>query len=224
MKSVIFAGGDYGNSYFYRQIIPYFDLKIAADSGANFLREINVIPQILIGDMDSIDENTLNFCKNMGSEIIKFPPEKDEIDTELAMIEARKKGSDAIFIAGAFGSRLDQTFGVLRLMERFKESVLFNESLYAFVIDRPLNLVSKPGEIWSIIPLKKDVKNVSLSGFKYGLNGKVMKYLKPYGISNESIGYEVNVDPGDGDLLIFRYHSGLIEWIEELTCKLKGKR
>jgi|YelNatPaOPRAMG01_1025707.scaffolds.fasta_scaffold02967_8 thiamine pyrophosphokinase len=224
MRSVIFAGGDYDEDDFYRNVVTRFDLKIAADSGANFLERIGVIPDVLIGDMDSIEENTFDSCKTNGAEIIKLPVEKDEIDTELALSEAEKRGSDVTFVAGAFGNRLDQTFGVFRLMERFKGSVLFNERLYAFVINAPLILESNPGELWSIIPLKKDVREVSLHGFKYELERKIMEYLRPYGISNESTGYEVSIDPGDGTLLIFRYHSGLFKWVDELSIKLKRKR
>ncbi len=221
MKTVIFAGGDYKEYDFYRSVIPFFDVKIAADSGANFLKLVNVVPDILIGDMDSINEETLQFCEKNGSKIIRFPTQKDEIDTELAMIEASKIGSEIIFIAGAFGTRLDQTLGVFRLMERFKKSVIFNEDVCAFIIDYPLDLESIIGETWSIIPLQKDANNVSLKGFKYDLDRKKMEYLRPYGISNESCERNVFIDPGDGKLLVFRYHSRSFGWIEELSFKLR---
>jgi hypothetical protein len=51
-----------------------------------------------------------------------------------------------------------------------------------------------------------------------------MEDLRPYGIRNEATGYEVSIDPGDGTLLIFRYHSGLFKWVDELSIKLKRKR
>jgi thiamine pyrophosphokinase len=221
MRTVIFAGGDYKEHDFYRSTIHFFDLKIAADSGANFLKFINVVPDILIGDMDSIDEDTLHFCAENGSKIIRFPSQKDEIDTELAMIEASKIGSETIFIAGAFGTRLDQTLGVFRLMERFRNSIIFNEDVCSFIIDHPLELESIIGETWSIIPLQKDANDVSLKGFKYDLIHRKMEYLRPYGISNESSENNVFIDPGDGKLLVFRYHSRSFGWIDELSFKLK---
>ncbi len=221
MKTAIFAGGDYKEYDFYRSTIPFFDVKLAADSGANFLKLINVVPDILIGDMDSINEDTLRFCEENGSKIIRFPSQKDEIDTELAMIEACKIGSEITFIAGAFGTRLDQTLGVFRLMERFKNSVIFNEDICSFIIDHPVDLESTVGEIWSIMPLQKDANGVSLKGFKYNLDHKKMEYLRPYGISNESSENRVFIDPGDGKLLVFRYHSRSLGWIDELSFKFK---
>ncbi len=221
MKAVIFAGGDYKFPPFYKEILKFFDLKIAADSGANFLVSLGILPDILIGDMDSIGIDTLDLCLDKGVRIVRFPPEKDEIDTELALIEAEKNGAKAFFIAGAFGTRLDQTLGVFRLMERFKASVTFNEDLCAFVIDRPLYLKSCAGERWSVIPLQRDAEGVSLKGFKYNLDRKKMEYLRPYGISNESQGKEVFIDPGTGRLLVFRYHSRNVGWIDELYSKLK---
>lgn len=221
MKSVIFAGGEYKTHEFYASLISFFDVKIAADAGADFLKSISAVPDILLGDMDSIEEDTLRFCEINGSKIIRFPAEKDEIDTELAMIEARKIGSDVIFIAGAFGTRPDQTLGVFRLIESFRGSVIFNEDVYAFVADHPLKLESIVGERWSIIPVEKDARGVSLKGFKYELNSKKMNYFKPYGISNESVKNEIFIDPGDGKLLVFRYHSKTYDWINELYFKLK---
>ena len=135
----------------------------------------------------------------------------------MALIEAKKRGAKIIFVAGAFGSRLDQTIAVFRLMERFKNVVLFNEKLYSIVIESPVTLKSISGETWSVIPLKSDVNGVTLTGFKYSITKKKMGYFYPYGVSNEAILQEVKIDPGDGKLLIFRYHDGLIDWFDELT-------
>lgn len=217
MKSIVFAGGTYENVDFYSRAVKKCDLKIAADSGAEFMRKMNLIPDVLIGDMDSISKETLKKCEKEDVEILKFPTQKDEIDTELALIEAKKRGAKIIFVAGAFGSRLDQTIAVFRLMERFRNVVLFNEKLYSIVIESPITLKSISGETWSVIPLKSDVSGVTLTGFKYSITGKKMGYFYPYGVSNEAISQEVKIDPGNGKLLIFRYHDGLINWFDELT-------
>ncbi len=221
MKTIVFAGGMYENVDFYGRVVEKCDLKIAADSGAEFMRKMNLLPDVLIGDMDSISVETLEKCEKEDVKILRFPTQKDEIDTELALMEAKKRGAKIIFVAGAFGSRLDQTIAVFRLMERFKNVVLFNEKLYSIVIDSPITLKSIPGEIWSVISLKNDVNTVSLRGFKYPLTREKMGYLHPYGVSNEAIFQEVRIDPGDGKLLIFRYHNGLVDWFDELTKTLK---
>ncbi len=224
MKTIVFAGGEYINTEFYRKVTLMCDLKIAADSGAEFMMEMGIMPDVLIGDMDSITSETLKKCTEKGVSVSRFPTEKDEIDTELALIEAQNRQSDVIFVAGAFGNRLDQTFGVFRLMERFERTVLFNEKLYSIVVKNRVDLKSAPGEVWSVIPLKKDILNLSLKGFRYELTGKKMEYLRPYGISNEAFGEKIKIDPGDGTLLVFRYHNGLIDWVDELSGVFKMKK
>lgn len=223
LRAIVFAGGEYKNADFYKLAAELCDLRIAADSGAEFMKRIGLFPHVLIGDMDSISSKTLEVCRKNGVEILRFPSQKDEIDTELAVTEATRRSPGPIFVAGAFGSRLDQTMAVFRLMERFEKMVLFNESLYSVVVREPLVLESLPGETWSVIPLERDTCRVSLSGFKYSISGRTMDYLRPYGISNESLGKSVEIDPGDGKLLVFRYHNGLVDWIDELTETLKIK-
>jgi thiamine pyrophosphokinase len=186
------------------------------------MRSIDVEPDLLIGDMDSISEDTLEFYEEQGVEIRRFPTRKDEIDTELAIMEAEKR-SAPVLVTGVFGTRLDQTFAVFRLLERYANVVLFNERLYAVKLERKTVFTSVPGETWSVLPLKKDAKGVSLKGFEYTLENGIMEYLKPYGVSNVALGQKVEIDPGDGVLLVFRYHEGETEWVDELS-KIFGAR
>jgi thiamine pyrophosphokinase len=223
MKIIIFAGGEYSHPEFYKRICQQCDFKIAADSGAEFMRKINISPDLLIGDMDSISEKTLKFFEEQKVKVLKFPTHKDEIDTELALNEASKKAPDLILIAGAFGSRLDQTIAVFRLMQRSKNVVLFNEKLYALRIKGKITLSSVKEEVWSILPLRKDVNGVSLKGFEYSISNRKMEYLKPYGVSNQAISTKVSIDAGDGELLIFRYHNGEVGWVEELSEIFKSR-
>jgi len=224
LKTIIFAGGRYEDVDFYKRATEACDLRIAADSGAEFMKKIGVLPHILIGDMDSISFETFEECHKKGVKILKFPSRKDEIDTELAIIEAMRRSSESVFVAGAFGTRLDQMMAVFRLMERFEEMVLFNENLYSIVVKEVTVLKSFPGEIWSVIPLERDTHNVSLDGFEYSIFERTMEYLRPYGVSNKSIAETVEIDPGDGKLLVFRYHNGRVDWIDELAGILKNKK
>ncbi len=222
MKGVVFAGGEYHNHGFYRRIAQKCELKIAADSGAEMMRSIGVKPDLLIGDMDSISEDTLDFYEKNGVEIRRFPTKKDEIDTELAIMEAIRR-SVLVLVAGVFGTRLDQTLAVFRLLERYSNVVLFNERLYAVKLRERTVLVSDKDEVWSILPLRKDAKGVNLKGFEYTLKNGVMEYLRPYGVSNVALGLEVEIDPGDGELLVFRYHKGKTDWVEELSKIFKAR-
>ena len=88
----IFAAGDFSGDFMYTT----GDMIIAADAGYAHLKKLNITPDILIGDFDTIEEMP-EHLKN----VIRFPTEKDYTDTEIAIMEAQNKGADKIFLFGA---------------------------------------------------------------------------------------------------------------------------
>ena len=76
MKAVIFAGGDIGNYKKVRKYLSDSDLIICADSGAEHAFNMGVIPDLLVGDMDSISPASLEKVKQLGIENHGFPSER----------------------------------------------------------------------------------------------------------------------------------------------------
>src|SRR5581483_5490047 len=81
------------------------DLVIAADGGALPLVRAGRRPDIVIGDMDSLDQVTLAGLAEQGAELRRYPREKDETDLELALLHAAALGATAIDVLGALGGR-----------------------------------------------------------------------------------------------------------------------
>ena len=103
----------------YALIEKYFekaDLIICADGGANHLRKLGKLPDILVGDFDSISEGDLDLLLAANVEIVRFPSEKDATDTQLAVQLAMDRGCDEVILLGAAGTRLDHTLANVFLL------------------------------------------------------------------------------------------------------------
>ncbi|MBW2600212.1 MAG: thiamine diphosphokinase, partial [Deltaproteobacteria bacterium] len=89
---------------------------ICADGAAQRLKASDITPDLIVGDMDSIDEDTLRYFEAKGSRIIRYPGDKNETDTQLALERAFKMNPDQIRVFGALGGRIDHTLANISLL------------------------------------------------------------------------------------------------------------
>lgn len=185
VKAFIYAGGNiYPDNI--EEIPKDDDLVIAADSGYNNALKMNVKPDILIGDFDSL--------KNLPDdvdEIYEAPCEKDLTDTQLAVEKAIERGCDEIVIVGGLDGRLDHTLSLLSILEG-----LYNRNIRAIITSgqNRIRYIKNSGHIllrvraykyFGLIACDETVKGVSIEGAKYKLkNAKLTRTLQ-YAVSNE---------------------------------------
>lgn len=94
---------------------------IAADAGIGHARMLGVIPELWVGDFDSVPANLPEDLAAVPRKI--FPAEKDMTDGELAIAEALARGATSLVLAGAFGGkRADHAFLHLALSMRLAEA------------------------------------------------------------------------------------------------------
>lgn len=189
-KAVIALNGELkGNKEEYKKLIGEKDvLFVAADGGALLLESIGFLPDVIIGDFDSLTDLQCQHYEKMGAKIIKYTVEKDETDGELALQYCRESGFDNIIIIGFAGGRLDQQLANIFLLE-----YAFRNGMTAFIkepglemgiIDREKVFFQKIGAGLSLIPLDEKVSGVTITGCKYLLEaGNLLRY-KTRGISN----------------------------------------
>lgn len=188
MNVIIFTNGEYHNREFHEKFLEEVkvDYLICADGGANYARELNLKPDIIIGDMDSITAETRAFFKAIKFE--SYPSKKDETDTELAITHAIKIGADNVTILGGLGSRMDHSLGNIYLLKRFMdvgiEAEIVNEKNRIKIIGKATTFNFPIGTIVSILPIGGDVSGLTISGFEYPIKEGQMGMDKPYGISN----------------------------------------
>jgi Thiamin pyrophosphokinase, catalytic domain. len=116
MKAVILSNGNVENIEFLRSYIESSDIFICADGGGNYAKSLGIKPDILIGDFDSVKEEILNYFQYLGTEIIRYPREKNYVDTQLAVDRAIELSADKIILLGATGNRLDHTLANINML------------------------------------------------------------------------------------------------------------
>jgi thiamine pyrophosphokinase len=213
MKKVIFivAGGEIGDSAFFRQqieeVVPA--AIICADSGANHLKAAGRIPDLLVGDLDSVAGETLRYFEKAGCRIVHHPRHKDETDTELAIYESLTLHPTEIWIWGAMGKRLDHTLANLSLLyigiQKGLLVKLIDPWCEAFMINRQTDIDGKKGQTVSLFPVAGKVTGITLTGFEYPLSESVMEIGHPYGVSNCLANDRGTIEMGSGLLLVVRF-------------------
>ncbi len=118
MKTLIVTGGNSNIEFTKEYFLKYsFDLIIAVDKGLEILDKLNINPDYIVGDFDSIDKSVFKKYENGEFKIIKLNPIKDLTDTNEALNLAIEKGSDEIYVLGGIGSRIDHTIGNIHILK-----------------------------------------------------------------------------------------------------------
>jgi thiamine pyrophosphokinase len=187
---VVVAGGvldiEWGKWFLSR---PDVCVVIAADGGADRAVLVGRIPDVLIGDLDSVAAETLALCESKGVRVERFPAEKNETDTELALDWAHARaGDDEVILVGAGGGRVDHWLGNVGLLVKFAELGrvvrMVDERSQAWVAGPGRqDLTAFRGHTFSVLPLSEEVE-ASAAGVKYGLNHLTLYRKQPRGVSN----------------------------------------
>jgi thiamine pyrophosphokinase len=206
-RAIIFANGVLNHPEAVRDSIQPDDLIIAADGGGRLCRQLGLIPNVLIGDFDSLDEEDLSYFSERGVEIIRFPTRKDFTDLELALHHCRSLAIQEVMIIAALGARWDQTLANLllpaasilrgmhiRLVDGPQEVRLMREGQESVVRGRP-------GDTLSLIPVGGDVQGVTTQGLEYPLQGETLYLGATRGLSNVFLGETALVKLKEGILL-----------------------
>src|SRR3712207_3488272 len=195
-------------------LFPYTTLfrsmVIGVDGGSNYLRKLGIGPDYVVGDLDSIDSDTLSFFENKKTEFKKYPSKKNETDTELAIWLAQESGASHIDLYGALGARVDHEIANIYLLYYILEKGMIprivGEGMEINIVkDGFIDLCGKADDLVSIIPLMGDAKGVTLEGLEYKLDNYNMKFSVPRGISNVMLKDSCRVSIKDGVLLVVKY-------------------
>ena len=206
MKILIFSGGKAPALELFKKELSDNNMLICVDCGANYLHKNNIIPDILLGDFDSISKESLNFFKSRGCSIITYPPEKDYTDSELALFEALKFNPSEITFLGCTGTRVDHMLGNLGLLDKclkrgIKASIK-DDNNKIILTNKSLKLIGKKGDIFSIHAYCDSINNLTIEGAKYPLNNYCLKLGDSITISNEFLDSDVYVRFSLGKALI----------------------
>jgi thiamine pyrophosphokinase len=204
-RAVIFANGTLTDDAAAFELIKANDLLIAADGGARHMVRLGLKPQLLVGDMDSLEPQEVQALEQAGTEVRRFPVEKDETDLELALHEAHGLGCREIIVMAGMGGRMDQALGNLYLLLQpalvTADARLDDGCVEAFWVRHRAVLHGQPGEMVSLLPLLGPVEGIMTRGLRYPLHGETLFPEHTRGISNQMIDDEATVAAAQGLLL-----------------------
>ena len=179
------------------------DLVVAADGGANWIDRLGIRPDLVVGDLDSIDPDLLARLQAAGVTIERHPTEKDATDGELALAAAIRAGASAITIVGALGGRTDHALTNLFLLanpalDGIEADVRRGSTTVRLV--RPgaaVEGLGQPGDLVSLVPVP-EAHGVRTSGLRYPLTDEDLAAGSSRGASNVVMAgpYAVRVQSG----------------------------
>ena len=199
MRALIFSGGEFTCLPDGINLNDY-DLIIAADSGYLSACDCGVVPDVFVGDFDSVLKEEVK-----AKEIISLNPVKDKTDTQEAIDYAVSHGAKFITILGALGNRFDHALANVHLLkyahnQGIKAEIMDTDTYIKLVSDE-LCIKKQDGFCISLLPLT-DCLGVSVTGVFYPLDNAEMCVGDPYGISNEFLDDFAKVSVISGDLLV----------------------
>ncbi len=208
MKAWIISNGSITDYNFYKNLFSPSDLIICADGGAMHAEKMGIIPHILIGDMDSIEQCNLNAMQSKHTKRLQYPAGKDQTDTQLAVEYAIGKGCKEIVLIGSLGSRFDHSFANISLLKLILDhginGMILNEHNEIYLINHRIRIKGKAGDILSLLPVSECVDGITTTGLQYALQDAQMTFGLPYGVSNVFTRTEAEISIKQGSLLVIK--------------------
>ncbi len=189
------------------------DCRVCADGAAKTLLEYDLAPDIVLGDMDSIDPSAIRAFP--GSRILKNP-DQNRTDGEKALLFCLESGLESVYVLGALGGRTDHclyNIGLLR-KERFAalRLRLLSDSEEILLVRRHIELHEKIGTGISLMPVFGPVQGVSTRGLLYPLADDLLELGGLSSISNRFSQPSAVIDFPAGELLVLIDRSERRDW------------
>lgn len=181
-----------------------FSTLICADGGANSAEKLGLVPDYIIGDLDSVSPETIKYFSDK-STIIKIKRQNDT-DVEKCLKFAIKKGFAEALLLGVTGDRLDHTICNLGIVLKFFNKIKCNvvaENSFLIPSNEFIRLKSKPGETISLYAFNSKTK-ISSDGLKYKLKNSRLPFGERESTSNVATQSEVKLKIRGGIVFIIR--------------------
>ena len=204
-RIVLFANGIF---YEPERLLPKLkadDYLIAVDGGLRYFTQFDLVPDLIIGDLDSADPQSVHKYKTQGVAVRQYPVEKNETDLELALQAAHSLKPKSIWVVAALGGRLDQTLASIFLLTSQGLATcdvrLVDGHQEVLVIHNTTLLTGKAGDRVSLLPINGAVMGVTTSGLYFPLMGETLYPHQTRGVSNHMIDNQAQITVQQGFLL-----------------------
>ena len=186
--------------------LPAADLVIAADRGAEHALALGLHVDVVVGDLDSIDPDTLAELEEAGTRIEPHPVDKDDTDLELALATALASGATSVTIVGSASGRLDHALGILLAgaSERWAGLCidLRIDAARAWIVRDHLEIEGEADDVVSLLAVGGPATGVTSTGLRWRLAEATMSPGVAVGLSNLMTGTTATITLTGGTLLV----------------------
>ncbi len=174
MHIVIVANGDFSETPAILACLKQADKLLACDNGASFCESHGRLPDLVIGDLDSLPQEIYTRLQDKGVAFDIYPSDKDMTDLEIALHYAVNLKPRVITLIAALGGRLDQSLANLLLLTHPKLRCLpfvVRDANSSVILIQPgwhYRWQTKADAVFSLLPLEA-MQAVNLTGVRYPL-------------------------------------------------------
>ncbi len=209
MRAVIFVNGIVNDYQALARWLRPDDLLIGADGGTLHCLAVGRQPDVVVGDLDSLDPGLIAQLRAQGVQIERHSPIKDQTDLELAIDCAQRHAVDNVLLLGALGGRLDQMLANVLILARhdWPFPILIGEDQQIAQVLRggeTLHVHAPVGSILSVIPLSASVTGITYAGLEYPLINVTLPFGSTRGVSNVVQSVPAKIELAEGLLLVIQ--------------------
>lgn len=202
-------------------LAPGLDLVIGVDGGAAVCERAGVVPDAVVGDLDSLDARIISQLQRAGVELVVFPPDKDMTDLDLALSEARTRGVERVVVTAAFAGRLDHTLAAVGSLLRAASMwpVVAEPRMSAWLLHdfhRHSVVLFGPGATVSMLALGGEAV-VSCAGVRWPLHRATIEPLASLGVSNVVTSERASFTVHEGAVLLVSEAADYVVQAQEIA-------
>ena len=179
-------------------------LVVAADSGADVARSLGLLPDVIVGDFDSVTPAAAAAVATQR----RFPVDKDATDLALALAEARHRGAGSISVVGGSGGRLDHFLANVAALTCDELATVKVDALMGparlWVVRGRRTIGGTVGQVVTLLACGGPATGVRTTGLRWALEGETLEPGSSRGVSNVLTAPEATVTLETGVILAVR--------------------
>lgn len=187
------------------------DLVIGIDGGAGLCLDCEIVPGVIVGDMDSLPAAAAESLRQAGARFVVASIDKDVTDLDIAFEYCKRHGIERVVVTACTGGRIDHTLaaaGSMARWSRFQPRVVEHDFEGWILEPNALDhvMVSPDGTVFSVIALGGGA-TVTVEGARWPLDRAVLDPLSSLGVSNVVAQNGARVQVHDGSVMVITNRS-----------------
>lgn len=206
-KGIIFLNGYIPKEKVYRNFIKGKCYIVFADGAADLMRKTSILPDVILGDLDSVTMNTLKHYLKKNVLVMKFT-DQETTDFEKSILHLTEKGINEIYVFGFISLRPDHSLNNFSIMKRYykKMDIYFvDDEFITNFINHKIKFNYKINNVVSLLPFPY-AKGITTKGLAYPLKNEDLMLGVREGTLNYSNSKKIEISFKEGDLILFRKH------------------